>query len=65
VRQLRGFERIELGAGEGATVKYELRRRDISYWDVVEQQWLVASGEYRVYVGASSRDLRLTGSFEI
>ncbi|KAL4866514.1 hypothetical protein BDV12DRAFT_210438 [Aspergillus spectabilis] len=65
IRQLRGFERIEIHAGKGTTVKFDLRRRDISYWDVVEQQWLVASGEYKVYVGASSRDLRLTGSFEI
>ncbi|KAL4881825.1 glycosyl hydrolase family 3 N terminal domain-containing protein [Aspergillus karnatakaensis] len=65
VRQLRGFERIELKKGGKKTVKFDLRRRDISYWDVVEQQWLVARGEYKVYVGASSRDLRLKGSFKI
>ncbi|PYI24972.1 putative beta-glucosidase D [Aspergillus indologenus CBS 114.80] len=65
VRQLRGFERVELRAGQEAIVTFNLRRRDISYWDVAAQQWLVASGKYHVYVGASSRDLRLTGAFSL
>ncbi|PYH83901.1 putative beta-glucosidase D [Aspergillus uvarum CBS 121591] len=65
VRQLRGFERVELRAGQEAIVTFNLRRRDISYWDVTAQQWLVASGKYQVYVGASSRDLRLTGAFSL
>ncbi|KAL3465418.1 glycoside hydrolase family 3 protein [Aspergillus heterothallicus] len=65
VRQLRGFERVELDKGEGSTVEFELRRRDVSYWSVEEQAWVVASGEYKVFVGASSRDLRLEGSFVV
>jgi beta-glucosidase len=44
-------------------VKFELRRRDISYWDVKAQKWAVAPGTYTIYVGASSRDLRLHGTF--
>lgn len=46
-------------------MKFELRRRDISYWDVKAQKWAVAPGTYQVYVGASSRDLRLQGSFTV
>ncbi|GKZ22757.1 hypothetical protein AbraIFM66951_004254 [Aspergillus brasiliensis] len=65
VRQLRGFERVEIAAGKQSEVTFKLRRRDISYWDVQAQQWLVASGDYKVYVGASSRDLRLNGTFTV
>ncbi|KAL3263347.1 hypothetical protein ABHI18_001884 [Aspergillus niger] len=65
VRQLRGFERVEIDAGGHSYVTFDLRRRDLSYWDVVTQEWLVASGSYNVYVGASSRDLRLNGTFSL
>ncbi|KAH8658253.1 glycoside hydrolase superfamily [Xylariales sp. PMI_506] len=61
VRQLRGFERLELDSGETGTTEFVLRRRDLSYWDVVAQEWTVASGTYDVYVGASSRNLTLQG----
>ncbi|KAL4898352.1 putative beta-glucosidase D [Aspergillus ambiguus] len=65
VRQLRGFENVEVPKGEKAHVKFDLRRRDISYWDVTTQQWAVAPGEYSVSVGASSRDLRVHGQLSV
>lgn len=57
--QLRGFEKISLAAGETQTASFELMRRDISYWDVVAQEWLIPSGEFTFSVGFSSRDLRV------
>lgn len=39
-RQLRGFDKIELGAGETGKATFKLMRRDLSYWDVNAQQWL-------------------------
>jgi beta-glucosidase len=38
-------------------VGFELMRRDLSYWDVVSQQWVIPEGEFAVYLGFSSRDL--------
>ncbi|KAF9873033.1 glycosyl hydrolase family 3 N terminal domain-containing protein [Colletotrichum karsti] len=64
-KQLRGFERVYLEAGASATVEFSLTRRDLSVWDVVAQQWRLAEGEYDVWVGASSLDLRLNGTFTI
>jgi beta-glucosidase len=65
IRQLRGFEKIDLGKGQTDEVEMNLRRRDLSYWDVVAQEWRVAEGEYGVYVGASSRDFRAEGTFTV
>jgi beta-glucosidase len=62
---LRGFERVHLDKGKGETVRFELTRRDISYWSVEEQEWVVAEGKYKVFVGASSRDFRLRGEFVV
>lgn len=59
VRQLRGFEKRELRPGESRSFSFELTRKDLSTWDVAEQNWVLREGEYRFYVGASSRILPL------
>ncbi|KAL1649924.1 hypothetical protein SLS58_001300 [Diplodia intermedia] len=64
-RQLRGFEKIGLAAGESGSVEFVIRRKDASYWDVTSQQWVLPSGRRTVSVGASSRDLRLEGSLAV
>jgi len=56
-RQLRGFEKVHLEKGETQTVGFELMRRDLSYWDIVSQQWVIPEGEFTIYVGFSSRNL--------
>jgi beta-glucosidase len=65
VRQLRGFEKVSISAGNTARVQFALTRRDLSTWDVVAQQWSLQRGTYKLYVGRSSRDLPLTGSFTL
>jgi beta-glucosidase len=64
-KQLRGFTKLNLTAGSSQTATFTLRKKDISYWDVGKQNWIVPSGQFTVYVGASSRDVRLTGSFTL
>jgi beta-glucosidase len=64
-KQLRGFSKINLVPGQSGQAIFELRRRDISYWDVATQKWVVPQGKFKVYVGSSSRDIRLKGSFTV
>ena len=66
IRQLRGFERVgPIAPGDRQSVELTLTRRDMSVWDVLAQQWRVRRGTYKIWVGASSRDLRLEGSLTI
>ncbi|KAG9231465.1 glycoside hydrolase superfamily [Amylocarpus encephaloides] len=65
VRQLRGFEKQMLQVGESASVTFELRRKDLSYWDVGGKRWVLPAGSFRVEVGGSSRDLRLSGMMTV
>jgi beta-glucosidase len=64
-RQLRGFDKIKLKAGETGVVAFTLRKRDLGYWDTVSQNWIVPAGEFSVGVGASSRDIRLTSTITV
>ena len=61
-RQLKGYRSFRLKPGHSVTVTFPLNERAFSYWDVNTSGWKVAPGCYRVYVGASSRDLPLHGT---
>jgi beta-glucosidase len=65
VRQLRGFKKVMIQPRETEKVSFELRRRDLSIWDVMKQEWKVERGEYKMHVGASSRDLRVAGTMTV
>jgi beta-glucosidase len=65
VRVLRGFEKVKLGPGENAQVNFDLMRRDVSYWDVGRQDWVIPKGKIGVEVGFSSRDIKLVSSLHI
>jgi beta-glucosidase len=65
IRQLRGFEKVYLKEGESQTIGFELQRRDLSYWDIFSQQWVIPEGEFTIWVGLSSRDLRVKDSFTV
>jgi len=64
-KQLRGFAKKLLQPGESAAAKFELTRRDLSIWDVVQQQWVLQRGAYQIYVGASVLDIRLIDKLQI
>ncbi|TKY87542.1 hypothetical protein EX895_003556 [Sporisorium graminicola] len=66
IKQLRGFDKVQgLQPGGGSKqATFKLAKRDFSVWDVVKQKFEVVDGEYKIWVGKSSRmsDLTLKGS---
>ncbi|PMB72593.1 putative beta-glucosidase E [Beauveria bassiana] len=63
VRVLRGFEKVSLTPGKTQTVRFNLTRRDLSYWDTTLQNWVMPEGTFSFSVGASSRDIKLSGTW--
>ena len=61
LRQLRGFDRIQLKRGAKQTVVFRLVPSvDFTYYDVDKKADAVEPGEFELQIGASSRDIRLT-----
>lgn len=63
---LRTFEKVKLEAGKTEKVSMELTRKDLSYWSVVKQNWVMpVEGNIKFLVGKSSADgdLKLAGTF--
>jgi beta-glucosidase len=59
VRELKGFEKIALRAGETRTVTFTIDGRSLAYCDVPGHRWKSDAGTYQIEVGASSRDIRV------
>ncbi|KZF20977.1 glycoside hydrolase family 3 protein [Xylona heveae TC161] len=59
MRTLRGFEKVHLETSETQTISFQLTRRDVSYWDVMAQDWKIPAGNINISVGFSSRDRRI------
>lgn len=58
-KELKGFVKIHLDPGEEKKVTVELDDRAFAFWNMATEDWCVESGEYKILVGASSRDIRL------
>ena len=64
-KELKGFAKTALKAGESKRVCISLNARSFAYYSTVLDKWHVENGTFEIYVGASSRDIRLAGKIEI
>lgn len=60
-KELKGFKKVFLKAGESKTVVIPFDDKTFRYWNVKTNRWEIEDGTYQIYVGASVADIRLTG----
>lgn len=65
VKELKGFTKVFLKAGEEKEVSVTLSKRAFAFYNVDLQDWQVETGLFDIMVGASSRDIRLTKTVNI
>jgi beta-glucosidase len=59
LRQLCGFQRVHIKAGQTAQVEFIVRESELEFYDVTREKCCVETGEYTFMIGADSRDVRL------
>ena len=64
VRELKGFQRITLGAGESRVVEFSLGQNERRYWNAAVHDWVIDSSIFDVWVGSDST-AELTTTFEV
>ena len=64
-RQLKGFARVRLAAGESKTVSVTLDARAFAWYDVAKKSWVIDPGKFPIGVGDSVEALELKGSVEL
>ena len=65
VKELRGFEKIELEPGEEKTVTFTLTKRAFAYYRTDISDWYVESGDYTIMAAKSSRDIACTATVNV
>ena len=65
VKELRGFEKIELEPGEEKTVTFTLAKRAFAYYRTDISDWYVESGNYTIMAAKSSRDIACTATVNV
>jgi beta-glucosidase len=65
VKELKGFEKVELQPGEERTVTFTLDKRAFTYYNVELKDWHVESGLFEILVGKSSTEIILDGTVHV
>ena len=65
VKELKGFVKVELQPGESKQVHIAFDDKTFRYFNVKTNKWEIEKGEYDIFVGASSEDIRLNGTIQI
>jgi beta-glucosidase len=58
-KELRGFKRVPIKAGETKTVTINLPASRLAYWDVAAKKWVVENDQVQLLLGSSSADTKL------
>ena len=65
-QELKGFAKTQLlKPGESQTLSFELDKRSLASFRSGSSAWVADKGDYKVRIGASSKDIRLDGSFNL
>jgi beta-glucosidase len=59
VKELKGFQKIELKAGESKTVTFNISTNDLKFYNYdLKHDW--EAGEFQIMIGGNSRDVKMT-----
>lgn len=64
-KELKGFQKVFLKAGESAVVKIPFDDKTFRYWNVKTDKWEIEMGNYEIMVGASVSDIRVKDTVEV
>lgn len=64
-KELKGFTKVYLQPGETKEASITIGKDALSYYDDQKQTWMVDSGSFQAFAGASSQDIRSNYHFEV
>ena len=64
-KELKGFVKVALKAGQSKTVTFTLDERSLAYYDPQKKGWVAEPGEFEILAGSSSRDIRAQAKFTL
>jgi len=65
VKELKGFDRVTLAAGQTQAVTVEIPVSELRYWNESANDWALEDGTVEIQIGGASDDIRLTTQINI
>jgi beta-glucosidase len=65
LKELKGFKKIALAPGEETAVTFTITADDLKFYNDKESKWTAEAGKFKIYIGASSTDIRSTLEFTL
>ncbi len=65
VKELKCFQKVKLSAGETKKLNFKITAYDMSFVDEKTENWKFERGEFTVFAGFSTKDIRLTDKYNI
>ncbi|MCI2069549.1 MAG: glycoside hydrolase family 3 C-terminal domain-containing protein [Bacilli bacterium] len=65
VRELKGFEKVNLKPGEEKEVEFTLNKRSFACYDVKAKDWKVAGGDYQIQIGKDAHEIVLSAPLHV
>jgi beta-glucosidase len=62
---LKAFQKVPLTPATSEVITFSLGAKDLHIWDTVSGGWSLVAGTYSIYIGSTSRDIRISGSFQV
>ncbi|UCF64601.1 MAG: glycoside hydrolase family 3 C-terminal domain-containing protein, partial [bacterium] len=64
-KELKAFKKVNLSSGESKKVSFSLDKNAFSFYDMQSSSWKVEPGLFRIFIGGSSQDIRLSRDIEV
>lgn len=64
-KELKGFKKVYLKAGESKTVTIPFDDKTFRYWNVKTDKWEIEKGRYTLMAGSNAADIRLTAELDV
>lgn len=65
LKELKGFEKVQLAPGESKTVTFPVTVEALRYYDDTQGAWVAEKGAFEALIGASSADIKGSVAFEL
>ncbi|GAF01903.1 beta-glucosidase [Saccharicrinis fermentans] len=64
-KELKGFKKVSIAAGDKQTVYFTLSKRDFAYWDVETEDWNIEPGQFEILVGTASNNILASAKIDV
>lgn len=63
LKELKAFRRVHIEKNGETTVQFSVPLEELKKWDLKQNKWVLYPGEYKINIGASSQDMKLSSTF--